>query len=149
MKRLFKLMGCLLIAFSCITFNSCSKEDNEAADTSKPSKPSEPGDISSESIDQRLVGTWYDNSHSSYDCGVRFNANSTCVFGEWSKGQSERFNSTTEKASHWTTDGNKLNISYKFEDGDTDSETYIYNISSDGKTLTLNGGEFDGTYIKQ
>ena len=140
MKRLFELMGCLLIAFSCITFNSCGKDDNETGGS---------GGTSGGSIDQRLVGTWYDNSHSSFVCGVRFNANSTCVFGEWSKGDPERFNSKTEKASHWTTSGNKLDISYKFDDGDTDSESYTYNISSDGKTLTLSGGEFDGTYTKQ
>ena len=134
MKRLFELMGFLLIALSLIGFYSCSSDDD---------------DNSGGSIDQRLVGTWYDNSHSSYVSGVRFNANSTCVFGEWMKGQSEKFNSKTEQASHWTTNGNNLNISYKFDDGDTDSESYIYTISEDSKTLILNGGEFNGTYTKQ
>lgn len=134
MKRLFELMGCLLIALSCISFSSCGSDDDDNGG----------GDL-----DQRLVGTWYDNSHSSYVAGVRFNANSTCVYGEWSKGQSEKFNNKTEQASHWTTNGNKLNISYKYDDGDTDSDSYVYTISEDGKTLTLSGGEFDGTYTKK
>lgn len=133
MKRLFEFTGCLLIALSCIGFNSCGSDDD---------------DNGSGGLDQRLVGTWHDNSHSSYVFGVRFNANSTCVFGEWMKGQSEKFNSKTEQSSHWTTSGNKLNISY-YDGGDTENVSYVYNVSEDGKTLTLNGGEFDGTYTKK
>lgn len=132
MKRFLELMGCLLIALSCIGFNSCGSNDDDNG-----------------GLDQRLVGTWYDYSHSPYVHGVRFNGNGTCVYGEWMKTQSERFNSEDEQATHWTTNGSQLNMTYKGDEGYTGSVSFIYTISDDGKTLTLSGGDIDGTYTKK
>ena len=135
MKRLLELMGCLLIALSLVSFTSCGDSSDDE------------GGSGGGTFDQRLVGTWYDESHYNFVCGFKFERNGTCFYGEWMKGQQERFNTKTE--TRWTTDGNKLHFAYKFDDGETDSESCQYAISENGTTLTLYGGEFDGTYIKQ
>ena len=120
----------LLIGLFCVGLSSCGSDDDEGG-----------------SIDQNLVGTWYRNG-SSYTAGWRFNANGTCIEGEWSRGGSERFNTEREASTHWSTNGNKLTVR-----GDGETWSYIYSISNDGNTLTLteadDDSDFGGTYTKK
>jgi len=109
-------------------------------------------DEESSERDQRFVGTWNETHKGNLVVGLRFNANGTCVLGEWRAGGAERFNAKNEAQTFWSTNGSTLTISSPDAEINEDwGGSYAYTISPDGLTLVLVGitnDEWEGTYTK-
>lgn len=135
MKRnLFLTLTLFVFGFMGLLFVSCGGDD----------------DSNGGGRDSNVIGTWImDNATYKFSCGWQFNADGSCSFGEWSYQGTPRFPATGGVT--WSTSGNTLSIH-----AGSESASFTYSISKDGKTLYLvatsrgdDYSEMEGTYTKQ
>lgn len=133
-KNLFLTLTLLVFGFMGLLFVSCGGDD----------------DSNGGGRDSNVIGIWImDNATYKFSCGWQFNADGSCAFGEWSYQGTPRFPDANGVT--WSTSGNTLSIH-----AGSESASFTYSISKDGKTLILtvisrgdDYSEMEGTYTKQ
>ena len=131
-KYFMSLLTCMMVAFMSFSVASCSSDDDPIGDGG----------------DSRIIGTWYKVEYTN-TTAWKFEKNGTCKFTEW--GNNEPKDWSKYVAGSWKVSGNKLTAIITYDDGDYDKDIYTYSISEDGKTLTLNEGDYgmSGIYTKE
>lgn len=136
MKKMnyWSMLTIIIVAMLSIGFASCSSDDDEEESGGGR------GDVA-------LVGKWY-SVHNNYTIGRMFHSDGKCYYGEWGKGDAERWGN--DGVGRWSASQNYLTITWT-DEGDTEVEQFTYTISNEGKTLTLTrqGGGSTETYSKQ